>query len=358
MDYTMESPVGARTLINGRWRDYFSGCSYLGLQSHPDLLAAAAAALRQYGLGTATSRGGYGEHPLYREVEAAAAAYWGTEAAVYYVTAYLGNAVLAQGLREDYDRIFLDAASHYSVWDGARTAGAAIHPFGHLDPADLAVQLRRHLRPGERPVVFSDGVFPISGEIAPASAYCDVLAAYDGALLCLDDAHATGVLGEHGRLAVPRLSRHAAGAQLDGAANGCQVAVILSCGALHAGTAAARAAKARGAGGRGGGGGRLGCSLRKGAMSVAEAIPSMPVAANGERIRGGSQRGPTFMILGGAIDTGNLGVSALGTSAVKGILSAFPDARIIFERRRGSGPGAKEIPRGQRARAGHDVDRG
>ncbi len=199
MIYSMQSPVGARTLINGRWCDYFSGCSYLGLQSHPGLLGAAAAALRQYGLGTATSRGGYGEHPLYGQVEAAAAAYWDAEAAVYYVTAYLGNAVLAQGLVGDYEHIFADEASHYSVWDGARTAGVPLHPFRHLDPDDLATQLRAQLKPGERPLVFSDGVFPISGEIAPALAYRDALASYDGAILCLDDAHATGVLGERGR---------------------------------------------------------------------------------------------------------------------------------------------------------------
>ena len=99
MQYEVESPVGARMRINGRWRDYFSGCSYLGLQSHPGLLGAASVALQQYGLGTATSRGGYGEHPLYRSVERAAAAYWGAERAIYYVTAYLGNSVLLQGLQ-------------------------------------------------------------------------------------------------------------------------------------------------------------------------------------------------------------------------------------------------------------------
>lgn len=199
MNYSMQSPVGSRTLINGRWCDYFAGCSYLGLQNHPGLLDAAATALRQYGLGTATSRGGYGEHPLYREVEAAAAAYWEADAATYYVTAYLGNAALAQGLAGDYERIFVDDASHYSAWDGARTAGMPLHPFRHLDPADLAAQLRAHLKPGERPLAFSDGVFPISGEIAPAPAYGEALARYPGAILCLDDAHATGVLGERGR---------------------------------------------------------------------------------------------------------------------------------------------------------------
>jgi glycine C-acetyltransferase/8-amino-7-oxononanoate synthase len=77
--------------------------------------------------------------------------------------------------------------------------GLPLHPFHHLDAGDLAVQLRDHLKPGERPLVFSDGVFPISGEIAPAPTYRAVLASYGGAILCLDDAHATGVLGAHGR---------------------------------------------------------------------------------------------------------------------------------------------------------------
>lgn len=195
----MESPVGPRVVIDGRERDYFAGCSYLGLQNHPELIAAAAAALARYGLGTATSRGGYGEHPVYAAVEAAAARYFGAAAALYYVTAYLGNAILVQGLAGDYDHIFVDGAAHFSVRDAAQVAGLPVTTFGHLDPDDLAAQLRARLRPRERPLVLSDGVFPISGEIAPAPAYAAALAGYDGAILCLDDAHATGVLGATGR---------------------------------------------------------------------------------------------------------------------------------------------------------------
>ena len=195
----MQSPVGPRVSINGRERDYFAGCGYLGLQNHPALIAAAADALQRYGLGTATSRGGYGEHPVYVAVEAAAARYFGAEAALYYVTAYLGNTILLQGLRGEYDRIFMDDASHFSVRDSVQIAGVPVTPFRHLDPDDLAAQLRGQLRPGERPLVISDGVFPISGEIAPAPDYLAALAAYAGAILCLDDAHATGVLGARGR---------------------------------------------------------------------------------------------------------------------------------------------------------------
>ena len=195
----MQSSVGPRVVINGRERDYFAGCSYLGLQNHPALIAAAAEALQRYGLGTATSRGGYGEHPLYTAVEAAAARYFDTEAALYYVTAYLGNTILLQGLRGEYDRIFMDDASHFSVRDSVQIAGVPVTPFHHLDPDDLAAQLRGQLRPGERPLVISDGVFPISGEIAPLPDYLAALAPFAGATLCLDDAHATGVLGARGR---------------------------------------------------------------------------------------------------------------------------------------------------------------
>ncbi len=195
----MASPVGPRVVIGGRERDYFAGCSYLGLQNHPALIQAAVEALQQYGLGTATSRGGYGEHPLYLALEDAAARYFETDGAVYYVSAYLGNTILLQGLRGEYDRVFADAMAHFSVRDGVWAAGVPLLTFRHSDAADLAAQLRNHLKPGERPLVISDGVFPISGEIAPAPEYLAALAQYDGAILCLDDAHATGVIGAKGQ---------------------------------------------------------------------------------------------------------------------------------------------------------------
>jgi len=199
MPYDMQSPPGARTLINGRWRDYFSGTGYLGLQGHPGLLAAASEALARFGLTTATSRGGYGEHPLFTSVEAAAARYWGSDGALYTVSGYLGNAILLQALAGDFERIFVDASSHFSAWDAARAAGVPVHAFRHGDPGHLTAVLLRRLRPGERPLLLTDGVFPISGEIAPLPAYLAVLREYAGAVVCLDDAHATGVLGAGGR---------------------------------------------------------------------------------------------------------------------------------------------------------------
>jgi glycine C-acetyltransferase/8-amino-7-oxononanoate synthase len=195
----MESPVGARVVINGRERDYFAGCSYLGLQNHPALIQAAVEALQKYGLGTGTSRGGYGEHPLYMALEEAAARYFETEAALYFVSGYLGGMILLQGLHGDYERVFVDEWSHFSVRDAVQAVGMPSVTFHHLDAADLAARLRAHLKPGERPLVISDGVFPISGDIAAVPDYAAALEPYIGAILCLDDAHATGVIGPKGQ---------------------------------------------------------------------------------------------------------------------------------------------------------------
>lgn len=197
-DFSMHTPVGARVVIAGRERDYFSGTGYLGLQSHPQVLRAAVDAVQRYGLSTATSRGGYGEHPLYDQLENELRAYFGAQSALYYSTGYLGATILAQGLRQRCERIFIDDWSHFSVWDGARAAGKAVVGFRHLDAGHLAEQLRAELRPGERPLVLSDGLFPISGEIAPLPDLLEAVLPYDG-WVGLDDAHAVGALGANGR---------------------------------------------------------------------------------------------------------------------------------------------------------------
>ncbi len=186
-------------MINDRWRDYFAGTGYLGLQGHPALTQAAAEAMQRYGLGTGTSRGGFGEHPLYHAVEQAAARFFDFQQALYVTSGYLGAAILLQGLSGQYEHIFVDEAAHASVWSAARAAGVPVTAFRHLAADDLASRCAARLQAGQRPLVISDGVFPISGEIAPVPAYVDVLSAYDGALVCLDDAHASGVLGANGR---------------------------------------------------------------------------------------------------------------------------------------------------------------
>lgn len=117
--YVMESAPGPRTTINGRQVDYFCGTSYYGLHGHPELIKAACKASKKYGIGSATSRFGYGDNPVLLEVEQRAAKFFEKESALYYVSGYLGNSILLQGLRDLYDIIFADQESHYSVMDGA-----------------------------------------------------------------------------------------------------------------------------------------------------------------------------------------------------------------------------------------------
>ncbi len=194
----MQSPVGARVVFDGREYDYFSGTGYLGLQNHPAVVGAALEALQRYGLSTATSRGSYGEHPLYDELERQACAYFGAQKVLYFPSGYQGIAILTQASGNRFEHIFIDADAHYSLWDAATATNREITPFHHRQAASLADALRRELRPRERPLVLSDGVFPVSGEIAPLPDYLALVRPYGG-LVYLDDAHAVGVLGENGR---------------------------------------------------------------------------------------------------------------------------------------------------------------
>ncbi|HUX08033.1 MAG TPA: aminotransferase class I/II-fold pyridoxal phosphate-dependent enzyme [Acidobacteriota bacterium] len=197
--HIMQSPPNAEAIIDGKKYFYFVGTGYFGLHGNPQLIEAACEATRKYGIGSATSRSGFGENPPLLEVERRAAGFFGCDDAFYFVSGYCGNTVLVQCLGDIYDVLFVDEVAHYSVYDAVCQSAKRYYPFRHCDPADLAAKLEDNLRPGERPMVISDGIFPISGAIPPVPAYLEVLSAYEGASICLDDAHATGVIGPNGR---------------------------------------------------------------------------------------------------------------------------------------------------------------
>jgi len=198
MKTLIQSRVGSTTLINGSPFDVFAGTGYLGLQSHPDVIRAASDCLERYGVSTAIPRGGLGEHPVYSELEAQACAYFGSEKVSLFASGYMGPAFLAQSTSTLYDVIFVDSDAHFSIWDAAQGSNKPIFVYRHNDPQDLEKKLNTHLLPNERPLVFTDGVFPISGEIAPIDSYIPLVQKVNG-LIYVDDAHAAGVLGAHGR---------------------------------------------------------------------------------------------------------------------------------------------------------------
>ncbi|MGD9724622.1 MAG: aminotransferase class I/II-fold pyridoxal phosphate-dependent enzyme [Pirellulales bacterium] len=200
--WEMEGAPGAETLLNGRRYLYFAGTGYLGLQGHPALIAAASEAVQKYGIHAATSRAGYGTSPPVREVERRAARFLGADEAAYLVSGYAGNFAVMSALSDQATLALVDEASHHSLVEATRMLAGLSQPaivFRHRDAGHLDELLHVHARAGSRPLVLTDGVFALSGRVAPLADYLSVLAKYDGAMLYLDDAHALAVLGQCGR---------------------------------------------------------------------------------------------------------------------------------------------------------------
>jgi 7-keto-8-aminopelargonate synthetase-like enzyme len=149
---------------------------------------------------SATSRDIFGSTPLYLDVEKKAREFLGSEDAIYLPSGYLINIAGFQALVQlrRFDAMFVDEEAHWSITDFMYALQKPVYVFAHSDPEDLSRKLKANLKAGQRPLVVSDGVFPTFGKIAPLPAYLTLVEAYDGCLW-VDDCHALGVLGAHGR---------------------------------------------------------------------------------------------------------------------------------------------------------------
>lgn len=195
----MQSPPGPRTVIDGREYLYFGGTAYLGLQGHPEVIRAACQAVRDFGVGSATSRTGFGDTPPVLEVEFHATRFFQTEAAFYFASGYAGGHILVSAVATQCDAVFVDELAHYCIFEAAKLSGLPLFTFPHGQAAGLQAALAANLKRGQRPLVMSDGVFSALGDIAPVDRYGEMLRQYPGAAVLLDDAHGIGVLGQHGR---------------------------------------------------------------------------------------------------------------------------------------------------------------
>ena len=198
----MQGPPGAETILNGRRYLYFAGTGYLGLQGHPEVIAAAIAALQTYGIHSATTRTGFGTTPLLREVEERASAFLGVEDALYLSTGYAGNSAIVAAIKERVAIVLIDELAHDSLQEGVHSLdGLDLPPiyFRHRDPAHVKEMIAQHARPGLPVLLMTDGVFAVSGKLAPLADYLEVLRDTPDSLLLVDDAHGLGVIGEHGR---------------------------------------------------------------------------------------------------------------------------------------------------------------
>jgi 8-amino-7-oxononanoate synthase len=206
----LQSPQGVRVVLRGREHLNFSSNDYLALAADPRLALAAARAARRYGAGAGASPLVSGLTPPLRRLERSLAEWEGTEAALVFSSGFAANLAVVSALGGRGDAIFSDGRNHASLIDGCRLSRARVHVYRHADPDHLADLLRSETA-ARRRVIVSDSVFSMDGDFAPLAGLLDLAERFD-ALLVLDEAHATGVLGEHGRgltelLAVPRTER-------------------------------------------------------------------------------------------------------------------------------------------------------
>jgi 8-amino-7-oxononanoate synthase len=173
-----------------------AGNDYLGLAGHPDVLAAATRALKEWGAGSTGSRLVTGSTALHAELEAAAADLFGAEAALCFSSGYLANIGAVTALTGPGTLIVSDAINHASLIDACRLSGARVEVTPHCDP--VAVEAVLAARAEERAVVVTDGVFSVDGDVAPLAALA-AAARRHGAGLIVDEAHAIGVIGPEGR---------------------------------------------------------------------------------------------------------------------------------------------------------------
>jgi 8-amino-7-oxononanoate synthase len=181
--------IGGRSLLN------FSSNDYLGLAADPRLAAAFAEALRRWGIGAGASRVVVGDTDAHRRLEARLARFEGTEAALLFNGGYPANVGIVPALVGRGDLVVSDALNHASLVDGCRLSRAEVVVAPHAQPEAVARALAGH--PARRKLVVTDAVFSMDGDRAPLRALAEVCQTA-GAALLVDEAHATGVLGERG----------------------------------------------------------------------------------------------------------------------------------------------------------------
>jgi glycine C-acetyltransferase len=177
----------------------FCANNYLGLADDARLIEAAKKGLDAYGYGVASVRFICGTQTVHKDLEAAISRFLGTDDTLLYSSCFDANGGVFETLLGEQDAVISDELNHASIIDGIRLSKAQRYRYRNRDSADLQVQLQAAEAAGARfKLIVTDGVFSMDGYIADLAAICE-LADRHGALVMVDDSHAVGVLGEHGR---------------------------------------------------------------------------------------------------------------------------------------------------------------
>ncbi len=193
------TPQGAWVEADGRRVVNLCANNYLGLAGRPELVRAAQAALPHWGFGLSSVRFICGTQDVHKALEARIARFLGFEDAILFSSCFDANGGVFEALLGEEDAVVSDALNHASIIDGIRLCKARRYRYANGDMADLEAQLAAAARDGARfKLVVTDGVFSMDGYLANLPAVCD-LAERHGAMVMVDDSHAVGFIGEHGR---------------------------------------------------------------------------------------------------------------------------------------------------------------
>jgi glycine C-acetyltransferase len=203
----LETACAPLCRFDGREVINLASNNYLGLTNHPKLVAAALEATRRFGVGSGAVRTIAGTMSIHLELERRIAQFKHVEACVVFQSGFAANAGTVAAILGPEDHIISDELNHASIIDGCRLSKAKIHVFPHRDSA-AADRILAELAatPGKK-LLITDGVFSMDGDIAPLPALVAV-ARRHGAIMMIDDAHSSGVLGRNGRGTVDHFSLH------------------------------------------------------------------------------------------------------------------------------------------------------
>lgn len=177
----------------------FCANNYLGLANHPDLIEAAKAGLDTHGFGMASVRFICGTQDIHKQLESKISRFLGTEDTILYPSCFDANGGLFETLLGPEDAIISDALNHASIIDGVRLCKAQRYRYANNDMHELEAQLVKAKEANARHIIIAtDGVFSMDGVIADLASICDLADKY-GAMVMVDDCHATGFVGERGR---------------------------------------------------------------------------------------------------------------------------------------------------------------
>lgn len=193
----IESEQGAEILVNGKKVLNFCANNYLGLSSHPKVIAATHKAIDHRGYGMSSVRFICGTQDIHRELELKLAKFLGTEDTILYVACFDANGGVFEPLLGEQDAIISDELNHASIIDGVRLCKAKRGRYKHNDMADLEAQLQANMDARTRLIV-TDSVFSMDGTIAQLDKICDLADKYD-ALVMIDESHSSGFMGAAGR---------------------------------------------------------------------------------------------------------------------------------------------------------------